>query len=307
MREVAVLGTGTSLLDIFSQAVARDARGRFILPALGMATMVIYDSGGREVGTFGRQGRGPGEFENVVRIDAARGDSLYLWDMSRRLTIADPSGRYVRSVDGVPVPEGAVMLPDGGFVIERSRGYLTRFDANHAQSARYRITPNAVDTTSRCRRCNRRNLRPARTIGHAWAFLRNRYYIERLDLNGAVLNRLTRRADWFPAVDRDIPDEDPAPRFSSLYEDHAGRLWVFIAVPEGKLATSRAVQLRTPEDYERRWATVVEVVDPRSGALITSQRFPQMIHALSGGGAFTMDELPDGRVVYRIWELRLGR
>lgn len=308
LHEVAVLGMGAQLLDAFSQAVARDSRGRFILPAVGMSTIVIYDSTGRELVVFGRSGRGPGEYEGIVGINAGRGDSLYIWDSSRRLTIVAPSGQHVRSVEPAPQLQHGVLLPDGGYVVEQRRGYLARFDAAGAAVSQRAVAPNAVDTATRCRDCNRRNLRSARTAGQVWAFLRNRYYIERVDLGGAVLSRLTRRAEWFPPLERDNRDDGTEARFSSLYEDASGLLWIFVSVPENRAGANqpdRAVP--TPADYERRWATMVEVIDPRTGALLASRRFPQMLGAIAGGGAFTMDELADGRVVYRVWDLRIQR
>lgn len=66
------------------------------------------DAGARLIG---RRGSGPGEFETVFRTFFCQEDSLVVWDLRRRISVFDRTGRYVRQI-----PWSGTMLRSGATV-----------------------------------------------------------------------------------------------------------------------------------------------------------------------------------------------
>jgi hypothetical protein len=63
----------------------------------GRLHIMVYDSAGRFLRQIGRHGRGPGEFLNVARMLALRGDTLVVQDeWARRVTFLSAKGRVLR-------------------------------------------------------------------------------------------------------------------------------------------------------------------------------------------------------------------
>ncbi len=56
----------------------------------------LFDSAGTQIAVAGRDGRGPGEFSGLTQICRLPGDTLLVFDMSRRLTVLSPQGAVVR-------------------------------------------------------------------------------------------------------------------------------------------------------------------------------------------------------------------
>jgi hypothetical protein len=65
-------------------------------------SILLFDSTGRQVASFGRRGQGPGEFQGMSRAGIV-GDSIWVYDLfSQRLTIVAPAFSLKRVVD---IPE----------------------------------------------------------------------------------------------------------------------------------------------------------------------------------------------------------
>jgi hypothetical protein len=72
--------------------------GRFIVSDNSDKDVKVYGSDGRRVATFGRAGRGPGEFAALLTAQAY-GDSVVAYDFEAlRLTVFSPDGRYARAI-----------------------------------------------------------------------------------------------------------------------------------------------------------------------------------------------------------------
>jgi len=56
----------------------------------------LFDSAGTQIAVAGREGRGPGEFSGLTQICRLPGDTLLMFDLSRRLTVLGPQGEIVR-------------------------------------------------------------------------------------------------------------------------------------------------------------------------------------------------------------------
>lgn len=92
---------------------AVDASGPYVFSGIAAAarlrdgTMVVADNGsvelrafsglGEHLGTWGREGEGPGEFSGFWGMGRLPGDSLVVWDLGlRRLSVFGPQGRVGR-------------------------------------------------------------------------------------------------------------------------------------------------------------------------------------------------------------------
>lgn len=121
---VAVIG-GAEVEDeayhfdqVLGDALAADEAGRlFVLDRAGNRVLV-YDSAGRHLATFGRAGGGPGELAAPASLALGPGDSIWVADVgNRRYTIIPTDGGDPRSV---PFPEeagvglGTLVVRDGG-------------------------------------------------------------------------------------------------------------------------------------------------------------------------------------------------
>jgi hypothetical protein len=78
----------------------------------------VFDSAGKHLRTFGRRGQGPGEFDRGISdLFLGAGDSLYVLDLGRRLSVFSPAHEFVRltSVPGVKAARlsGAQVLVSG--------------------------------------------------------------------------------------------------------------------------------------------------------------------------------------------------
>jgi hypothetical protein len=79
-------------------------------------TIVVYDSTGKFLSTFGREGKGPGEYRFISQL-VIGGDSLHVFDRNSRETVVDTRTLRVTRVTPVPaVPRAVLLLPGGTFV-----------------------------------------------------------------------------------------------------------------------------------------------------------------------------------------------
>lgn len=94
---------------------ARDARrlsdGRIVVANGGTNELRFYDAEGNYVSSAGREGSGPGEFEQLGWMRAFAGDSLMVYDFSLgRVSVFDGGGTFVRSFKVAPLGEAAFVI-----------------------------------------------------------------------------------------------------------------------------------------------------------------------------------------------------
>ena len=77
-------------------------QGHWIVVAnSGAHELQRFDTAGRLLSFEGRKGRGPGEFEGIISLSPAQGDSLHVFDnQNLRWSLHDGAGRYARSLPG---------------------------------------------------------------------------------------------------------------------------------------------------------------------------------------------------------------
>jgi hypothetical protein len=71
--------------------------GRIVL-ANNQVELRFFDAKGRHLTTVARRGRGPGEYEQLLRVFRIAGDTLLAWEVPfRRIDVRDPNGKLVRA------------------------------------------------------------------------------------------------------------------------------------------------------------------------------------------------------------------
>ncbi|MBX3147742.1 MAG: hypothetical protein KF785_13330 [Gemmatimonadales bacterium] len=103
---------------------AKLSDGRIVVADPSAWEIHLFSPQGQPLNTFGRKGRGPGEFESITSIARFAGDSLVAYDvLLRRYSVFDGAGGFVRSGSftagtGMPIPvgafhDGALLIRDG--------------------------------------------------------------------------------------------------------------------------------------------------------------------------------------------------
>jgi hypothetical protein len=96
VRDLRIDAAGNDLSPINFLAVAPN--GTIIVTQQQDRNLRYFDASGNSLGTFGRQGQGPGEFMNVGRTMWIA-DTLAVYDgMNRRLTLISPDRKFIRTV-----------------------------------------------------------------------------------------------------------------------------------------------------------------------------------------------------------------
>jgi hypothetical protein len=118
--------------NIFGAVPLSDGRIVMLTPE-GDHKVLVFEPSGRLSASFGRSGRGPGEFDYPIRLQVLQGDTIVVWDyMFGPVYYFDPSGKLLRERR---IDFGALIavtrtdnqhpgesvhwpLPDGSFLIE---------------------------------------------------------------------------------------------------------------------------------------------------------------------------------------------
>lgn len=279
------------------QAIAMDARGRIYASfELAPNELRAFDHAGRPLGRIGRTGSGPGEFRDVSEIVVMPGDSIAVFDGgNNRVTIFSSDWEVARSFPLAGWVDSAARLPGGELVVNMHiatpdlvglpmhilgpDGGISR--SFQADSQAYRAdAPHMV----------LRQL-AATADGQLWSGRRSEYVLELWQPTGKLQVRLTRSADWFTPWVRPweaSPSRPPVSHLQDITVDASGRLWTAVLVadrnyrdalnPEPQIMEGQTVYTLV-KSVEHYVDTIIEVIDPRTGAVVTRARTP---HAVVG-------------------------
>ena len=71
-----------------------DSQGSVFILDMGMNNIKKYDVNGNYSKTIGRKGQGPGEFQNIMKMEIDSEDNIYIVDIYGRVQIFDLDGNY---------------------------------------------------------------------------------------------------------------------------------------------------------------------------------------------------------------------
>lgn len=316
LEHVAALGrlSDPELVDEGAPSVQHDSGGRFLVASTTPRTKIlVYDSLGAYVRSWGRRGAGPREFRNISQIAVVPGDSLLVVDPGNlRISIADSRGRVARSFQLPIRPLDVVRLPSLELVVSASYP-----GADRNGQPLHRIAPDGRLLGSFGNNVPVRPSRPSeaqRWVAHdrrggVWAVRPDRYEIERWTITGERLSTIDRVVEWFP--DREVEGavnflrERPHPWVQDLHVD-AGRLWVLARVAAANWAPVEERVYRPA--WSRFFDTVVEVIDPSDGTLLASRRFPWYGDTFTNDGLIVSHREGEGGImVLDVWRAGVVR
>lgn len=122
LTQVVRIGSLDGEHDAFGRVMdaALDRAGRILVADDQSHHVLVFGRDGRYVGTIGRRGRGPGEFESPWRVATDAHDSIFVWDVAQaRISVFGSDLRFARSF-GVPphwVVNSIRFLPDGRLLL----------------------------------------------------------------------------------------------------------------------------------------------------------------------------------------------
>jgi hypothetical protein len=321
LAKVVTLGkSGDSISPDLFATVARSSKNRyFVAPIDAPGAIGIYDQRGTFTGTIGRSGQGPGEFREIAILKMDHADSLYVFDPANsRVTVYTPELRIARIVripfagvvDFAPLPKGEIVVSAGNRTADMIG---VAFHIVSADGLRIRSFGSSAAPVGPRDVLERRRI-AASPRGELLATAENRYDLEQWSASGTNTLVLQRRPDWFPprrtGATVNILEERPVPIVTGAWEAPNGLMWARIDVaapdwkgtwkpgdPESSISTT---------DYARLADTVLEVIDPRTGRVVTSRRVDVPLKRFFGDG-FTFSHREDS-LGYRsidVWALRV--
>jgi hypothetical protein len=328
-RKLFTIGGPHDSLDVlpYMLTVARDSRGLVYVGPTKAQKILIYDSTGTLLVSFGREGKGPGEFAGISGFVIGPADSLVVVDQNGVLAFS-PDRIYIRKAPSLINAQAysLLLLPNG----ELARG-MVRWDTSspvrvtRGDSAPLAFGRSDADSGQGYMTLSFPVIFAGRK-GSIWVPRNLEYRLDEWTLRGEHLRSITRRAEWFPkwAVE-DIRanqkgtlryEDGPRPWLEGAYQDSEGLIWTYAgrgdeewkSVTLLKKQGTRPYTELAPETRNDFYDTVIEVIDPDNGRLLTSLRADEVLRPVLGSKfvwGYRIDA--DGELYIDIWSLSLRR
>jgi hypothetical protein len=253
----------------------------FIVVALPFRSEIHeFDIDGGYVKSVGQEGAGLDDYAFIAAIEFDATDSLWVFDTGNsRADVFGPDLARSRSVPLEGEVVDVVALDDGTFAL---RGFATdstgaisvarimRRDGSTVPLLREGDGPSGLDPAGEIGA-----LAPGRDRRQLWITALHAYSIQLRTTWGQVDRTFDRAPPWFQIADAtrldQYPDLDLRPALLDIAMDFAGMLWVIGGTVERRLpAPGRAADGIFNVD---EWVdTVIEILDPANGTLVTSVR-----------------------------------
>ncbi len=125
--EITITDEAMNAKDFFAGAsdVALDGKGDLYVCDGRANNIKKFSAQGKYLKTIGKQGQGPGDFNNPIEMEIS-GARLYVRELyNQRISVLDSEGNFIRSVP-FPIEIGTIWwriaaIPGGRFILERER------------------------------------------------------------------------------------------------------------------------------------------------------------------------------------------
>ncbi len=275
----------------------------------------VYGSDGRFLRRIGRKGQGPGEFRSITHVTLAQSDSIYVFEPFR-LSVLSPEGNFVRHVSipfatplqTVVTGTGEMLVSAQTFSRQLAGLPVHRLSADGRHLGSFGAEP--ADVVRDRPSLSMRHIASG-VDGRLWLVRPDLYEIEQWTPDGRRMRILTRNPEWFPPRDVEMYANKPTPFVLGLRAREDGNLWVLsLREDEDWRRHSHIIgkMVRySPIDQDNLYDSMVEVINPGSGRLISSLRLP-----FRAGGfvdshrIWVLRETEIGLFMIDIWQLELN-
>lgn len=278
---------------------------RIVIPAAGAGGVgtapLVYSRDGQFLGTLQGGGRPDEQFQVPLFARFGPGDSIWVFDGAGRALIFSPDRRFARTASLPVTPWDALVLSGGRMLVspadanrplpllllDASGGTIHEFgsaDTLHSGPLAPRWLALGAD-------------------GSFWSMPTHfRWRLEHWDSNGTALRAIERRPDWFIPYVRDVPPDashPPEPAIRGLWLGPAGRLWVLGEAADQAWRTGLTGHgpgsAEVIGDPDKVFDTIIECLDPQSGATIAESRLdPSYRSAVGPGVVMRVRQTPSG-------------
>lgn len=262
------------------RAVVADSDGRFISAnAPGWTSVIsIWDSRGRYLSSFGREGDGPGELSSMgamsLFIDGR--DNLHVRDGAQAWSVFSPDQEFLRRVPAnhmgglrrttIILDDGSAVASDG--LLTRDRGHYFRMaDSTGALVRTFGpVNPGSLGTGGRpITHAGGESFWAGPAQGGAGA-----YVLEEWGVDGELRRTLRRDVPWYGRNG----NREASPVVRQLHISQGGLLYVMVVRPTDDYARAlRRGERVSREQRDLMTEVVLEVIDAKSGELLASDVF----------------------------------
>lgn len=300
LERVATLGDndGPGALS-FGAVLAMDARGRFLLAhRAAQSQITVFTSEGKYSQTVGRQGAGPGEYQNIWSIAPSdRGVLVYDAKLARR-TVLDLDLKVVASYPAAERAATMLFRNDGSAIVAAivpttdAIGYtLHKIDARGARVKSF-AGPN-LPYREDMRELFIRSLSAGLDAGRYWVANRREYVFSHCAFETDACHVFLRPAAWFEAprpsalTTWDMGRQPPFPLLASVSQDDPRYVWTVSIVPDDRwksaLKPINATEYSVT-NFNQYYDSIVERIDLVTNRVVVSKRFDQRIYPFIAPG-----------------------
>lgn len=314
IEPVVILGESSGdeplWLCVLNSRVAVDSRGRLYAIPCSRHTIHVFSPAGEYLESIGQHGEGPGEFQAIRDIWVDSRDVIHAFE-SRRHTAISPEGEtlWARATRARPY---SIAFLDGGHTVQSflGDGALGRLPLHvlGPTGEVIRSFGSPVPTGDAEQRGHFVRRLAAAGDSAVWALHTVEYRLDLWRRDGTGVRTLTRDAAWF----QELRTEESG-RFRSLRRDQDGLLWTLAVMPDPDWTgpsiteTPESALMTKKNEWDLRWDTWIEVIDPNTGAhLVTVQR-DVMSEQWVGDLIYSFREMDNGGSAIDVWRLRLVR
>ncbi len=322
-----VLDTIASITDSPSDAISFiatpvvDSRGRIVVANAKENGLLVFDSTGAQIATWGKAGGGPGELESVNIVALLPGDTIAVFDQSRETILyfaGDYKFAHEKKTGDFECCLPPLVLPGGRFLIGQDGGTAVTIASDGTVSQLIRLIP--IDTSGgkgNCEACGPTVLGASSAGGAYWAARVNEYKVRLVDTAGVVIRSISRAAPWFvtwTADSQNLMSGVMPPRLVAVHEVPDSILWIVVIVAKEVKQAAAPSQLMHDGELSgkaigqmlSRHETRVEAIDLTTGKLVASQAFPAIFMILRSGHTAIIRIDSSGDPHWSIGKLRLN-
>lgn len=286
----------------------------------------VYRRDGRFVRRLARSGSGPGEIRWPAELWSLPGDSMLVIDLgNQRALVFAPTGAVVRQLafphrlrHGIVVRWPDRVIMSGPVAAPSGAGRALHELSFAGRSATIVRSFGPTEAASPARDLALQHVFTRAGPDAWWSMAPGRYELSRWDSALRPTSTLSRTPSWMSTaspMSTGTPDSPPSARVRHVVSDRDGRLWVYawVAAPTWREAWAgarssggRGETSVSRMRIDKLYNTVLDVIDPSSGALVVSTTLQGVVVGAPDADRVALYQYSlAGEPIVRVVQLRL--